>query len=206
MTKPPRGATPGQEDLFSTTVDPQLGLRLGDASWPPFSAFPVNHGNARVRDHVWADLATSARPLVVAGFASIAKILELVAAAGSRTESGEVRVLLGSEPFASERIAFGSPSAAFSDEVRRYWLEERGVSLLLSAKVIQTIQALDAGWFKVRFVPGRTRMHAKIYVGDHAATLGSSNFTDAGLSTQFEANVRFERTQHPDGYRATRVM
>ena len=35
------------------------------------------------------------------------------------------------------------------------------------------------------------RLHAKIFVGDDAATVGSSNFTEPGLRTQLEANARF---------------
>ena len=165
---------------------------------------PVNHANGSVRDHLWQDLLSSRAPLVLAGFASISKIIELVAAAARKPDCGSVRVLLGTEPFATERVAFGSPSAAFTEEVRKYWIEQHGVSLLLSAKIVQTIQALDDGWFEVRFVPGRTRLHAKMYLGDEAATIGSSNFTDAGLTHQFEANVRYMRASDRDGYARVR--
>ncbi len=40
-----------------------------------------------------------------------------------------------------------------------------------------------------------TPLHAKIYVGATAATVGSSNFTGAGLSYQFEANARFAASE-----------
>jgi hypothetical protein len=36
-------------------------------------------------------------------------------------------------------------------------------------------------------------MHAKLYIGEDAATIGSSNFTGAGLIHQLEANARFDR-------------
>jgi phosphatidylserine/phosphatidylglycerophosphate/cardiolipin synthase-like enzyme len=49
-------------------------------------------------------------------------------------------------------------------------------------------------------------MHAKIYVGEFAATVGSSNFTDAGLASQFEANARFERSQEMDRYAETSMI
>ena len=109
-------------------------------------------------------------------------------------------MLLGWEPFGSERVSFGSPGAVFSDEVRRYWTETRGVSLQLSAKVVQTLLALREGELEVRFIPGATKLHAKLYVGDDAATIGSSNFTHSGLSAQFEANARFERSDEPERY------
>ena len=80
----------------------------------------------------------------------------------------------------------------FTDEARQYWLEERGVSLRLSAKVLQAIKVLEAGTLKARLVHGVNRLHAKVFVGAVAATVGSSNFTGYGLSHQFEANARFE--------------
>ena len=202
----PRLQDPGQPDLFSSSAEPRLGLQLGQMQWPDPGLLSVNHANGSVRDHVWQDLVSSREPLVLAGFASITKIVELVAAAARKPDSGSVRVLLGTEPFATERVAFGSPSAAFTDEVRKFWIEQQGVSLLLSAKIVQTIQALDDGWFEVRFVPGRTRLHAKMYLGDQAATIGSSNFTDAGLSHQFEANVRYVRSSDRDGYARARQV
>jgi hypothetical protein len=188
-----RDAGSEQADLFSVGREPQLGHALSSLAWPDSDRFPVNHAGARVWDLVWSDLTRSQGGLVVAGFASIAKIVELVAARASREEPGHVRVLLGSEPFGTDRVSFGSASASFTDDVRRYWVEQRGVSLRLSAKIVEALRALDEGWLEVRFVPGRTRLHAKIYLGDAAATIGSSNFTDAGLRSQFEANARFEK-------------
>ena len=57
---------------------------------------------------------------------------------------------------------------------------------------MRAIELIDAGRVDCRFVDGHdVRLHAKIYCGTSAATLGSSNFTRAGLSTQVEANTRF---------------
>jgi hypothetical protein len=113
------------------------------------------------------DLKTSDVPLLIAGYSSIAALVELVAdwrhARGG--QPGEVRLLLGSEPFPSQRTRFGSPQEQFTEEVREYWLE-RSVSLHLSAKVIRTLQELDAGSLQVRVIPGPPRLHAKMYVGD----------------------------------------
>ena len=201
------GRRPGPEvDLFSTVSEQHIGLRLGQLRWPPDDEFLVNHVGARVRDRVWRDLTSSRAPLVLAGFASITKIIELVAAAAKKDDPGNVRVLLGSEPFTTDRVTFGAPSAAFTDEVRTYWMEQHGVSLLLSAKIVQTIEGLDAGWVEIRFVPGRTRLHAKIYLGDEAATVGSSNFTEAGLVSQFEANLRTVRLDEPKRYDQVRQI
>ena len=147
-----------------------------------------------MRDTVWDDLVRSRHPLLVAGYSSIDRIVALVADRRRDVDDGEVRLLLGAEPFPTSRRSFAAPDVAFTEEVRRYWLEERGISLHLSAKVLQAVAELDAGRLTARFVDGHTTLHAKIYVGDDAATVGSSNFTDAGLGRQLEANARFERS------------
>ncbi len=207
MSRGKRGAPgAGEPDLFSFGTDPHLRLRLGNLEWPSFDEFPVNHSTARVGRQVWTDLTTSREPLVLAGYASLDKVVELVAAAAHQPDPGRVRVLLGTEPFATQRRNFGSATASFDADVRQYWIEERGISLRLSAMLVQTIAALEAGWFEVRFVPGDTRLHAKVYVGQDAVTIGSSNFTENGLNRQFEANVRFERSRDPSRYAGARQL
>lgn len=195
----PRGGRDQGPDLFAVSGSPQARLRLSSRQWPPGAVFPVNHARATVGAGVRADLEWSPHPLLVTGFASIARLIEFVAARPAEV-AGQVRLLLGTEPFTTQRVTFGSTTATFDAEVRRYWIEEQGVSLLLSAKIVQTLQALEAGRLAVRFVPGHDRLHAKVYVGAQAATVGSSNFTDPGLRTQLEANARFDRTDEPDRY------
>jgi hypothetical protein len=190
----------GQSDLFSVHPDGYMLETLAGFSWPAADKFPVNHTGARVRGVLWRDLVCSASPLVIAGFSSIAELVDLIAAWDRQSAPGQARVLLGTEPFASARSSFASTEVTFTEEVRRYWLEE-GVSLRLSAKVLQVIKALDDSRLLVHFVGGPTRLHAKIYVGSDAATTGSSNFTSAGLSYQIEANSRFDRRSDARRYR-----
>lgn len=143
----------------------------------------------------------SGQPLLIAGDSFIAELVDLVAdwrrARGD--EPGNVRLLLGSEPFRSQRPHFASAREEFTEEVRGYWLEQ-SISVRLSAKVIRVIQELDSGSLQVRAIPGPPHLHAKIYVGDDASTVGSSNFTDYGLVRQLEANARFERAGEPYRY------
>ncbi|MEJ1179591.1 MULTISPECIES: SNF2-related protein [unclassified Pseudarthrobacter] len=176
---------------------------MASLDWPAADQFPVNHTGARVRAVVWSDLVSSDSPLVVAGFSSIAELVDLIAAWDREPHGApaKARVLLGTEPFASARSSFASAEVTFTDEVRKFWLEEEGVSLRLSAKVLRVLKVLDEGRLDVRFVDGSTRLHAKIYVGSEAATTGSSNFTSAGLSNQIEANTRFQRRADSHRYR-----
>ena len=148
-----------------------------------------------MRDVVWGDLISSTNPLLVAGYSSIGQLVEFLSAWDDQGHDGQMRLVLGAEPFNSNRLAFRSDRKEFTDEARHYWIEERGISLRLSAKVLQAIEVLDGGRLDARFVHGDTRLHAKIFVGAGAATVGSSNFTNNGLSLQFEANARFDASK-----------
>lgn len=110
-----------------------------------------------------------------------------------------VRLLLGTEPFPSRRTYFGSAYEQFTEEVREYWLEY-SVSVRLSGKVIRVIEELNAGSLQVRAIPGPPHLHAKVYLGDSAASVGSSNYTEYGLARQLEANARFGKADEPERY------
>jgi hypothetical protein len=169
--------------------------------WPAQERFPTNRRREHVRGVVWEDLVSSRDPLVVAGYSSIAELVQLVSDWDDSGHDGRVRILFGAEPFNTSRLAFKSDRKEFTEEAQSYWLEERGISLRLSAKVLQTIEAIESGRLSARFVHGVRRLHAKLFVGDAAATLGSSNFTEYGLVTQFEANARFEATRDKARFR-----
>jgi superfamily II DNA or RNA helicase len=202
---PGRSGQPFQEDLFS--VDPSANMMhvLASVSWPAHEEFPFNRAGSEVGSLVLSDLAASSEPLIVAGYASVAELIEFVAEWEQHGHDGRVRVLLGAEPFPTDRFRFTSASAAFTDEVRSYW-EGQGVSLRLSAKVLQALEALGAGRLDCRFIHGSATLHAKVYVGTVAATVGSSNFTRSGLALQLEANARFERAREPKRYEALALI
>ena len=153
-----------------------------------------------MRSIIWDDLVGSGQPLIVAGYSSISQVVEFVAAWLRKVAEGQVRIALGSEPFDSAAKHFLAPDAQFTEEVRGFWLEE-GISLRLSGKIVQVLQAIDTDRLAVRAVAGDWTMHAKIYVGDQAATVGSSNFTRSGLARQIEANARFDADTEGARYR-----
>lgn len=200
-----RRQAPGddQPDLFSLDVARENTNRLGSYTWPDPARFPVNRSGVTVRGTVWPDLATSRQPVLAVGYSSIGELVELVAdreAALPRGRPGEItlRVLLGSEPFATTR-SFAAPELAFTQEVEDHWYA-RGISLQRSAKVVAARQALLDGRVRARAVVGHPRLHAKLFVGDDAASVGSSNLTASGLEGQIEVNARFDRTDDPDRY------
>ncbi|MDZ7749122.1 MAG: SNF2-related protein [Halofilum sp. (in: g-proteobacteria)] len=166
--------------------------------WPDATRFPLNVDGGSVGRVVLADLAAAESPLVVTAYTALDYLIEHLPGLDT---SGPVRLLLGTEPSVSERVSARARRPDFPAEVRAYWLA-RGVSLRLSARVIAFIEALRAGRIEARYLEQRDgrRVHAKIYVGGGAATIGSSNFSRSGLSFQHEANARFtaarERKRH----------
>lgn len=190
------------DDLFSAEPESFLGARLAVLKWPDPGRFPVNHAASRVRNLVWPDLVESSDPLLVAGFSSIGELIDLLSAWGKEQREGTFRIVLGSEPFSSQRSSFGAPGTVFTDEVRDYWLG-KGISLRLSAKLLLTRELLAQRRIAVRYVAGGWALHAKVYIGSRAATLGSSNFTGAGLSAQAEANIRSRAVDAARDYEGT---
>ena len=116
----------------------------------------------------------------------------------------QIRLVFGAAPFTTVKHTFRSDRTEFSEDVRNYLIEDRGISLRSSAQVLQTIEAIKRGSATSRFIHVSQRLHAKVYVGDAAATIGSSNFTLFGLGLLHEANARFYATTEPDRYRCSK--
>lgn len=193
----------GQLPLFEVDGGNRATALLNSRSWPEPTRFPVNYSRAHVRDVVWNDLVDSTSPLLVAGFSSLGELVNLVSnwTTTAHRDGAYIRLVFGAEPFTSAKHEFRSVRAEFTEIAREYWLEEQGISLRASAQVLQTIEALEQGLLGARFIHGSHRLHAKIFVGENAATVGSSNFTRFGLSGQYEANARFDATYEPKRYR-----
>ncbi len=192
-----RSARNATLDLFTDGRD-ALHTRP-DLSWPEQERVPLNVGRERrVRKAVDVDLRASSTPLVVTGFAGLDELIDT--AATYPIEKGTLRFLLGQEPFASRRDEYRLARNAFPKEVQQYWLA-RGFSLLLSVKLVTFMDRLKAGRIQAHYLAdGGERLHAKIYCGDEAVTVGSSNFTRPGLDRLLEANVRFTRARESKRY------
>jgi hypothetical protein len=176
---------------------------LAGLSWPEQSRFPVNHSTARVRAVLWPDVADSAAPMLVTGYSSLDELISVLWAWCQSGHPGPARLVLGNEPSPSTRARFGDPTEVLAAEVLDYWLEQ-GLSPRLHAPVVGLIDAVTSGRVQVRVHTDPHRMlHAKVYVGAGAATVGSSNFSTRGLGAQTEANVRFDRSADPVRYAET---
>ena len=156
--------------------------------WPDQGRFPTNNDTSRVEDTVLSDLKQTESALLITGFSTLDRIIDYVAGLDRCTS---VRILLGSEPNPSRKETFEimDRDEAFLESIKKHYLEEE-ISILYSAKLLLCIERLQSKSAQVRY---SRRLHAKMYVSDRAATLGSSNFTDPGLRWQTEGNVRFRR-------------
>lgn len=189
-----------QLDIFDQpTAAP--ALKLDGLDWPLQERFPLNIPGRRihVRSLVLKDLQASQSPLIVAGYASIDHLVSLLA--DMPREHRGLRILLGTEPSSARAERYGSMGQPIDREIEAYWLE-RGISARYSLKLIQAIERLESGAATARYLgDAHARLHAKIYLGSEAVTLGSSNFTQPGLVTQLEANARFTAANDAARYR-----
>jgi len=172
-------------DLFTAArgAEPLAG------EWPSTGRFPLNRDDVAVADVVLADLKASKRPLIVTGYAGLDRLVDFVAEADA---DSDIRVVFGSEPYDTGGTTWAVGDYDLPRAMKEYWLD-RGFSVLLSSRVLTCLDRLRSGRLRARYVARSAwRLHAKIFVGDAAASLGSSNFTRAGFHHQLEANARFE--------------
>lgn len=156
-------------------------------TWPAREAFPLNEGGSRVETIVGEDLAISVDFLAVTGYSSLEHLVRTFGVADWRAGQ-HVRIVLGNEPLASSAFR-ARRHQPLPEAMREYWLQQ-GISILLCGPVLRLIDHIREGRVRFRALDG---LHAKVYVGDHHAALGSSNFSRSGLREQREANVRFAR-------------
>lgn len=206
-----QAATAQKRSLRARQGSRQIDLAAYDADlappplrydWPSPQRFPHNEAGSTVERAVVDELRDADDVLIEVGYASLDRVIPFLAARPAPATGLPVRLLFGTEPFppGQGRKLAGKPLRA---EVRDFWLR-RGISILLCTDVIQVIQMVKTGALQVRIAPSARRIHAKIYVSDRAASLGSSNFTEPGLRTQAEANVRFvpgEKTRFEEARR-----
>src|SRR5690606_29897958 len=75
----------------------------------------------------------------------------------------------------------------FDATIKDYWIT-RGISPMQSGGVINLIEAIKGGSI---IFHSSDKIHAKIYLTENHASIGSSNFSINGLIRQTEANARF---------------
>ncbi|RBQ07808.1 hypothetical protein DRW42_09390 [Pedobacter miscanthi] len=179
----------------------QFTMDFDKPKWPDQDVFPLNlkSPSRTVRNVIYPDIEDSAEYIIVTGFTSLSNLIDLF---GSKDFKNNrlVRVLIGFEPNIKGRKKY--QRLGLDKEIKDYWLKH-GLSIMQGGAVMHLIDKINRGLIAFRF---RDKLHAKIYVGDNYAMLGSSNFSHNGLTTQEEANIRvknddknpFEQQQYRD--------
>lgn len=152
-----------------------------------------------VREVLLNDLNSSENYLIVTGFTSLASLISILGSTDYKNLK-KIRVVIGYDP--DERVAKKLPHYSLPTEIKNFWIKQ-DISIKLCGPILNIIEKIKQGTFEFRL---RDKLHAKIYVGDKALILGSSNFSKSGLIYQTEANIRVstntndvESKQYQDG-------
>lgn len=184
-----------QIDLFTTNYK---------HIWPNQDEFPINnHTHERtVKSVLIKDVKASSDYLIVTGFTSLANLIEIFGTDGY-FHLQKLRVVLGFEPELIARKKW--PTYNLATEVKNYWLKQ-GVSIVLGGAILNLIENIQRNRFEFRLLD---KLHAKIYVGNHHAILGSANFSKNGITKQQEANIRVAKAlneNEPSQYEQTKLL
>ncbi len=156
--------------------------------WPNQEKFPINEETQglQVRPILKKDIQNSETFLIVTGFTSLSNLVETFGTTDYPLLK-KTRIVIGFD--VDERVSKKLVHYSLQSEIKEYWLKQ-GVSIKLCGPILNIIEKIKRQeiTFKVK-----KRLHAKIYVGDDFAILGSSNFSKSGLTYQREANIRVKR-------------
>lgn len=167
---------------------------------PDQAKFPLNlREQARtVSDILLNDIQNTDDYIILTGFTSLSNLID-VFGTKDYPKLKRLRIVIGFDP--DERVGKRLPHYHLSTEIKNYWVKQN-VSIKLCGPILNIIEKINEGKFNFKV---KDRLHAKIYVGDTAAILGSSNFSKSGTRIQTEANIRVrpalsgtEKSQYDD--------
>ena len=159
--------------------------------WPPQEEYPINNkeGGRKVGQTLEADLLSTQKCLIITGFTSLISLIEWFGT-DKFSSLKEIRILLGYEPIVRKRKRY--PFQFVDVELKEYWLDKR-ISIYRGSSIFYLIKRIEAGNIRIRYTKSA---HAKIYISDNSAMLGSSNLSKNGMEIHLEANIR--RRQGPE--------
>ncbi|MHA6345373.1 phospholipase D-like domain-containing protein [Roseivivax sp. CAU 1761] len=108
----------------------------------------------------------------------------------------------------SQHMHLAAPYFTQADPLLEATRKGKTVQLLIGLNEATSPQALR----KIHEVPGiairylTSRFHAKIFIFENAALLGSANLTDGGMQANREAVIRLDRDEDPDDLEDVRAL
>lgn len=173
-------------DENSTTNGRQMSIDFESPAdkLPNQDNFPLNiksHGRS-TKSTLLNDINRSSDCQIITGFTSLSQIIDVFG--NDQLFSKKVRILLGFEPQIKVRKKW--KTVQIDQEIQDYWLD-RGISPFKCGAVLKTIELIKSGHLEFKALD---KLHAKLYITETTAILGSSNFSQSGLVVQHEANIR----------------
>lgn len=159
-------------------------------TWPPHERFPYSEPPRTVQQLIQQDLLNSAHPLLITGYAALEHLLPLLVQ-WRQTEERPFRLMIVHETSDTSRRSAHRSGSALPQEIASYWMK-RGLPLQFCSALLKVQEMLESERLVVRCASDeQSPVDGRIYQGDDAITLGSSNYTLAGLTKRLGANVRF---------------
>lgn len=166
----------------------QTSIDFNIIKWPEQGLFPLNLKSLgrKVEPIVYKDIEESSEYIIITGFTSLSNLVDFF---GSKDfeKLKKVKLLIGFEPNIRGRKKYVKLN--LDKEIKDYWLK-KGLSIMLGGAIINLIDKINKGEVEFKY---KDKLHAKIYVGNESAVLGSSNFSKNGLRDQEEANIRINK-------------
>jgi len=179
----------------------QAAFDFDKVRWPDNETFPLNLRNQKrsVQTIVYNDINYSTEYIIVTGFTSLSNLIDFF---GSQNfeRLKKTRILIGFEPNIRGRKKY--LKFKLDKEIKDYWLK-KGLSIMLGGAIINLIDKIDKGTVEFKY---KDKLHAKLYVGNQYAILGSSNFSKNGLNFQEEANIRVSKLEEVEQYKSIKLI
>lgn len=166
---------------------------------PSPEEYPTNIGTKSL-EFLKTSFAASSTFTIITGYSALDFLISFFSQF-DLAKKQYICVVLGNEPLYRE-LNKKKTFTNLSQEIKDYWLEQN-ISANFCWPVLQLIEHIEKGLVSFKILDG---LHAKIYIGEEDAMLGSSNFSRSGLTVQKEANVRVERATKPDAYMAFQAI
>lgn len=155
-------------------------------NWPQQSEFPINlvYPERQVEELVLLDIKRAKDFTILTGYTSLSYLIDCLGKTNDYTENKKIKIVLGFDPNFRGRKRYHVKT--LDKEIAEYWLQKK-LSILQGGSVINLIEKIKNNNVEIKFY---NKLHAKIYVSESTAMIGSSNFSNNGLKKQTEANLR----------------
>lgn len=162
---------------------------------------PHNEGPNKVGKVLKEDFETATDISIVVGYSSLDQVLRAV---HNKKDGQKIRILFGNEPSLGKLTQVKSTSKQLTEEMKRFWLEEKNISLSHSYVLLNAFNKIENREVDVAINDASKPLHSKIFLTDEVMLAGSSNFSHSGLSMQREFNVRMSISEDKVRYDGTK--